>query len=185
MEIEDVIKKALHREQERQLKQQDKVKKLTAQLQSDPEYQRYRRAHRLYRESHAQQLWENYLHVDGIISRKRSERGQTFEKRACELYFEVIVKKYIESHAVSDDNNKDLSDFSYELNEFWRHHGKRSGEIDLAIFDKRHQVVVAVCEMKTSCFEISSAMRQHESKLSAATAESNGKGGPNWSIGQA
>jgi hypothetical protein len=28
-------------------------------------------------------------------------------------------------------------------------------------------------------------MRQHESKLSAATAESNGKGGPNWSIGQA
>jgi hypothetical protein len=39
--------------------------------------------------------------------------------------------------------------------------------------------------MKTPCFEISTAMQQHESKISAATAELNGKGSPNWSIGQA
>jgi hypothetical protein len=50
------------------------------------------------------------------------------------------------------------------------------GELDIVVYHKGS--VVAVCEMKSSCFEIAVAQRQHEAKLVAAAM-----GHHNWAIG--
>jgi len=79
--------------------------------------------------------------------------------------------------AATDDNK---SDYWYQQGaHWWNEHGQNVGELDLVVYHKKRGVV-AISEMKSSCFEIAMAPRQHESKLKAVAASSNDK----WAIGK-
>ena len=70
--------------------------------------------------------------------------------------------------------------YRYEQNAQWWCDGKSVGEIDLVVYHQDHGIV-AICEMKSACFEIAIAARQHEPKLD--TVSKNGAAST-WAIGK-
>eukprot|EP00957_Ditylum_brightwellii_P002231 171606-Ditylum_brightwellii.AAC.1 len=62
-----------------------------------------------------------------------------------------------------------ISSYTYLQNAHWSDsENNQTGEIDLIIMCNGE--VVAICEMKAGCFEIASAVAQHETKLKQALA---------------
>ncbi len=170
--IEIVISTAIQKDELRRRRIREKADRLMEQLTTDSEFQTYQQANKLWQNSGAKQVWENYLGMDLAISKRRGKRGANLEHRVGKLCFAMIALELIKTakhgqeEGVSSSSN--IVDFSYLRNVFWWKDGKSVGEIDLAVLYR--DKVVAICEIKSSCYEIACAMRQHEDKLAAATA---------------
>ena len=153
----------------RKLRLQETVNELYEKLQTDEEYQLYLRAQELWKSCGGTDLWSNYQDADMTVCRNRGRRGAQFEDSKSELCFAMIVSDLVKSKSTESELHP--SEFVYERNVYWWHKNRKVGEIDLVILDSRRQnqtQVLAICEMKSSCFELAMAARQHEPKIKAA-----------------
>lgn len=140
---------------------EEKLQRLQQELQCDPDYLRFLQVQELCRNSGIKTAWDTYLAIDLELCRNRGQRGAGLEQYGAELCFKMIVQDLIEEQSFKEP------DFSYQRNIYWWHGNVRVGEIDLVVLYR--DTVVAICEMKASCFEIGVAIRQNEGKLSDST----------------
>jgi len=146
-------------------------------LSVDHQYQKHQLITKLWKQCGGDELWTNFLIVDSTICRGRGNRGQRFEDSASEHCFAMIALKLQQD---SDPGQCPFTDFGYQRNVYWWKNGEKVGEIDLVVTNK-HSQIVALCEMKGSCFEIAMAARQHEAKLAEATSNETTD---RWAIGE-
>lgn len=164
--LDAAVQRALRKGETRRQKVSEKIVRLQQELETDAEYGVFQRAQHLYSKSGAKALWDNFVTIDRAICQNRGKRGLAFEKHGSSYCFALIVAEFLQQQ--QQPQPYDCSDFSLQRNIFWWLDGEQVGEIDLAVLCRGK--VIAICEMKTSCFEISVAVRQHEAKLDAFAA---------------
>jgi hypothetical protein len=143
-------------------------------LESDPEYQNHQRVWQLWHDCQGHVVWNNYQRLDLKISQSRNARGSTFEKHYSDLVFCIMAIE------LSKTTTMQPWEYSYYQNLYWFGNGMQVGEIDIVVYDDMNKVA-AICEMKTSCYELHTGKQQHEGKLTAAVAWANDK---DWKIGK-
>ena len=136
---------------------------LRERLDSDEAWRRHQRVHALWAESGAAGLWREYTVLDAAEGRERRHRGGAFESERARSVFAMLVDRLHAERGLS------RRDFWYRCGAAWLDgRGKVLGEIDLVLM--HGPAVCAILEMKSGCFEVAAAMRQHEPKLAAAAA---------------
>lgn len=151
---------------------------LHAELSNDTTWQHYQQVQRLWIESGAAKLWDEFRTLDASEGRERASNGRKFEANQATLCFAMVA-------IILAGETQDVSRFWYRRSAAWIDQRARSlGEIDLVILEDvdpsdQGTIVRAILEMKTGCFELASALAQHEPKLDAAArAALNGEMAP-------
>lgn len=175
-EIDCVIEQAVAKKNKRIHRYQTCVHELEKQLLQDAEHRRFCKSNRIWEECGVKKIWENYKRIDLAISRKRNARGTRFEERCCATIFAIIVSQLEKGRRVNGSN---FCNYWYDQSVSLWHKNQDVGEIDLVVYHKERGVV-AVCEMKSACFDIAIAARQHETKLKVIAGDSSG----DWTIGK-
>jgi hypothetical protein len=137
---------------------------LREQLADDAAWQRHQRLHRLWDESGAAALWEQYTALDTTEGRERQSRGSGFERDRAGLCFAMLVE-------LLKSPSRPAGGFWYRRGALWvESRGKLLGEIDMVVLhgEGPSAVVCALLELKSGCFEVAAALAQHEAKLAAA-----------------
>jgi hypothetical protein len=137
---------------------------LREQLADDAAWQRHQRLHRLWDESGAAALWEQYTALDTTEGRERQSRGSGFERDRAGLCFAMLVE-------LLKSPSRPAGGFWYRRGALWvESRGKLLGEIDMVVLHGQgpSAVVCALLELKSGCFEVAAALAQHEAKLAAA-----------------
>jgi hypothetical protein len=107
----------------------------------------------------------------------RNQQGAKFESQH-KLVFAMIGQRLMEGSAERGDTSPWSTDaFTYARNMHWWQGQVAVGEIDLSVLHKGK--VVEVCEMKSSCYPLSQAFRQHEHKIRRCRNDPNDR---NWDI---
>ena len=177
VEMVELQQKLRTKEKENLIRLQKELKRHEKTLINDEEYRRHQQVQNIWHNCGAAQLWENVERLDRAISTRRNARGLDFEQHYSDLVFAMIATQLARR---SEEPSKPW-EFSYETNLHWLRNGTVVGEIDIVVYDKDKQVV-AICEMKTSCYELSVGLQQHDAKLSEAAACAIS--GIRWAIGK-
>jgi hypothetical protein len=162
-DLEAIWHKVLQKHQERTRHLEERVSRLQKELALDMEYAKHTAVITLWEGIGAKRLWERFLEVDLLLCRSRNHQGAKFESQQ-ELVFAMIVQRLM---AAANEEGAALSlstdEFAYVCNMHWWHGQVAVGEIDLVVLQQGK--VVAVCEMKSTCYLLSQAFRQHEHKI--------------------
>ncbi|CAB9518430.1 expressed unknown protein [Seminavis robusta] len=172
-EMETILQSVRQRHNQRALYLQERVQTLQIALATDKEYQKYCRIQQLWEITGCQKLWDRFLKVDRQQCQLRNHEGDSFESSQQELVFAMTVLCLLANDNIDLAANKE--EFSFACNLHWwdgsnSNNKVPSGEIDLAVFHK--EKVVAICEMKSSCFLLGQAFRQHEQKIATMSKQS-------------
>lgn len=170
--LEQVVHGAMLKEKKRRQELKAEASHLEGQLENDAQYERFTQSKQIWQQCGGEGVWNNFRIVDRVISQSRGMRGSRFESKGSELVFAMIVLQLSGRIA----NGSIDSSYSYQQGVHWWHAGRAVGELDLVVY--YDDQIVAVCEMKSSCFEIAVAPRQHEVKLKAAAIDPG-----DWTIG--
>lgn len=177
--VDTIVQTVIQKDEQRREDLSTEMEKLKQQLLTDPEYNRFCQVQDLWESSRCRTLWHRYLEIDKAICQSRGVRGSDFETNASQLCFAAIVLQLLGTapgsiHSADQFLFSNVSEYSYETNVYWWKKKKiqqgsvtKTGEIDLAIYWRGQ--VVAICELKSSCFEIAIACRQHHGKIEETT----------------
>ena len=130
----------------------------------DRDYRRHACVQHTWRTWGFDALANAFQRMDANEGRERHARGGSFEQQCAENAF-VLVRDMLLS-----DGGAAAEGLGYERGVHWVDRGKKLGEVDVVVFRRdeatheRH--VVALVEMKSSCYEIYSGYLQQHAKLS-------------------
>ena len=195
-EFEAVLDKAKVKEMEQRRAAAHRAAEIWPRVEADEQYQRYVQLQGMWRDSGIEDLWRSFEEVDTEDGKSRQRRGLCFELDQAQICVGLIALRLgllqgsMTSRAAA--GLRSTLGISSSVSRrvaaaravFWTDkYGKQLGEADLALFEvsprETHQMVgthkcevagqlLALCEMKAGCFEVSAALEQHERHLRAA-----------------
>ncbi|MDP2439009.1 MAG: hypothetical protein Q8P67_24950 [archaeon] len=150
-EAEAKIRSILRAQELRNQQSREKAREyFVRHVESCPAYLRYRRVMEIWQQIGFAQLDLQFSELDQEVGTDRVQRGSRFEEE-----YETLVFQLICGHL-----RRPREGLSPMRSLFWVDElGKEIGEVDLTIFD-RQRSAVALCEFKTSYYELAAAQRQ-------------------------